>query len=156
MGVIVSVTGGEKYKAVLQKIADIGLGVKAGIPKGATSTDGKSIPTYAAFNEFGTSRIPPRPFLQTTAKDQGAKWVATVAAQTQGNTTDPAAWKRAMVLTGETMKADIQRTIQSGSFAPNAPATVRAKARKGKVEPDHPLIDTGQMLASVWYEVVEK
>jgi hypothetical protein len=51
------------------------------------------------------------------------------------------------------MKAHIQQTIQKGSFAPNSPKTVANKRRKGKVEPDHPLIETGQMLASIISEV---
>jgi hypothetical protein len=58
-----------------------------------------------------------------------------------------------MGLVSEVMKAHIQQTIQKGSFAPNAPRTVAAKRASGKVEPDHPLIDTGQMIASIISEV---
>lgn len=155
MAVTVEIKGGTKYKAVLNRLAEMKLGVKAGLPAGATTTDGKSIPEYAAYNEFGTSRIPSRPFMRTTAKEHGTKWVATVASQTQGNSQTPAAWKRAMGLTGESMKADIQNTIQNGAWKPNAESTREAKKRKGKTEYDHPLMDTGQMLAAVTYEVVD-
>jgi hypothetical protein len=58
-----------------------------------------------------------------------------------------------MGLVGEQMKAHIQQTIQKGSFQPNALKTQEAKKRKGKREYDHPLIDTGQMLASIISEV---
>jgi hypothetical protein len=54
------------------------------------------------------------------------------------------------------MKADIKDSIQNGAWKPNAEATVNAKRRKGKSEPDHPLMDTGQMIAAVSYEVVDK
>lgn len=153
----VEVTGGNMYKQVLKKLADMKLSVKAGIFANATTTDGKSIAEYAIYNEFGTATVPPRPFMRTTVKDKQIKWYKVItAAVLQGNFRDKATWKRAVVLCGESMKADIQNTIQNGSFAPNAPATVEAKTRKGKVEPDHPLIDTGQMLAAVNYEVIEE
>ena len=148
----VTVTGGDKYKAVLEKIARLKLTAQAGIPSGATTTDGKSIPMYAAYNEFGTSRIPARPFMRTTANEHQNEWCETLAGALKGEILKDNA-KGAMGLVGEQMKAHIQQTIQKGSFAPNSPKTVANKRRKGKVEPDHPLIDTGQMLASVISEV---
>ena len=148
----VTVTGGDKYKAVLEKIARLKLTAQAGIPAGATTADGKSIPMYAAYNEFGTSRIPARPFMRTTANEHQNEWCETLAGALKGEILKDNA-KGAMGLVGEQMKAHIQQTIQKGSFAPNAPRTVANKRAKGKVEPDHPLIDTGQMLASIISEV---
>ena len=148
----VTVTGGDKYKAVLEKIARLKLTAQAGIPSGATTTDGKSIPMYAAYNEFGTSRIPARPFMRTTANEHQNEWCETLAGALKGEILKDNA-KGAMGLVGEQMKAHIQQAIQKGSFAPNAPRTVANKRAKGKVEPDHPLIDTGQMLASIISEV---
>jgi HK97 gp10 family phage protein len=148
----VTVTGGDKYKAVLEKIARLKLTAQAGIPAGATTTGGKSIPMYAAYNEFGTSRIPARPFMRTTASEHQNEWCETLAGALKGEILKDNA-KGAMGLVGEQMKAHIQQTIQKGSFAPNSPKTVAIKRNKGKVEPDHPLIDTGQMLASIISEV---
>ena len=156
MGVTVKVTGGDKYKKFLAKLGEIAGGVKAGILQGATTTDGKNIAEYAIYNEFGTSRIPARPFLRTVAKEKPKTWIGQMVRRIKGKAADPAAWKGALVVCGEQMQADIKDSIQNGSWTPNAPATVKAKARKGKIEPDHPLIDTGQMLAAVSYEVVEK
>ena len=148
----VTVTGGDKYKAVLEKIARLKLTAQAGIPSGATTTDGKSIPMYAAYNEFGTSRIPARPFMRTTANEHQNERCETLAGALKGEILKDNA-KGAMGLVGEQMKAHIQQTIQKGSFAPNAPRTVANKRAKGKGEPDHPLIDTGQMIASIISEV---
>lgn len=148
----IEVTGGDKYKAVLEKIARLKVIARAGIPAGATTTDGKSIPMYAAYNEFGTSRIPARPFMRTTANEHQNEWCKTLAGALKGEVLRGDA-RGAMGLVGEQMKAHIQQTIQKGSFAPNAPRTVAMKRAKGKVEPNHPLIDTGQMLASVISEV---
>lgn len=149
----VKVSGGDKYKAVLEKIAAVKVAARAGIPAGATTTDGKSIPEYATYNELGTSRIPARPFMRTTAKEHQNDWCQTLAGTLNYAEIKKDSAASAMGLVGELMKAHIQQTIQKGSFAPNAPRTVAAKMAKGKVEPDHPLIDTGQMLASVISEV---
>ena len=158
--VTVDIKGGDKYKKFLAKMAEIAGGVKAGILNGATTTpeNGKSmyIAEYATYNEFGTRNIPARPFMRTVAKTKPKKWISTMVGHSRGRAANPAIWKEALGLAGEDMKADIIDSIQNGSWTPNAPATVAAKKRKGKVEPDHPLIDTGQMLAAVSYEVVEK
>lgn len=148
----IEVTGGDKYKAILEKIAKLKVTARAGIPAGATTTDGKSIPAYAVYNELGTSRIPARPFMRTTVNEHQDEWCETLAGALKGEIVRGNA-QRAMGLVGEQMKAHIQQTIQKGSFAPNAPRTVAMKRAKGKVEPDHPLIDTGQMLASIISEV---
>ena len=148
----ITVTGGDKYKAILEKIARLKITARAGIPAGATTTDGKSIPMYAAYNEFGTSRIPARPFMRTTANEHQNEWCETLAGALKGEILKDNA-KKAMGLVGEQMKAHIQQTIQKGSFAPNSPRTIANKRAKGKREPDHPLIDTGQMLASIISEV---
>ena len=156
--VTVDIKGGDKYKKFLAKMAEIAGGVKAGILGGATNTDGKSIAEYAVYNEFGgaNNRPPSRPFMRTVAKERPKVWVGQMVAKIRGNATKPEAWKGALVLAGESMKSDIKNSIQNGAWKPNAEATVNAKRRKGKVEPDHPLIDTGQMLAAVSYEVVDK
>ena len=156
MGVTVEIKGGDKYKRFLDKMAQIAGGVKAGILGGATTTDGKSIAEYAIYNEFGTSRIPARPFMRTVAKERPKQWIGEMVRHVRGRATNPAVWKEALGLAGESMKSDIKDSIQNGSWTPNAPATVAAKTRKGKVEPDRPLIDTGQMLGAVSYEVVDK
>ncbi len=148
----ITVTGGDKYKAILEKIARLKITARAGIPAGATTTDGKSIPMYAAYNEFGTSRIPARPFLRNTMNEHQTEWCETLAGALKGEIQHDNA-KKAMGLVGEQMKAHIQQTIQKGSFAPNSPKTIANKRAKGKREPDHPLIDTGQMLASIISEV---
>lgn len=141
-----------KWKAVLEKYAKAKRTVKAGLLAGATTTDGKSIPQYAAYNEFGTSRIPARPFLRQTADKHKSEWFEILANEINSNPADPN-FERGAVLTGEAMKSDIIDTIQNGEFEPNSPITVAIKTAKGKQEPDHPLIDTGQMLQAIAYEV---
>ena len=151
----IKVIGGKKYEAVLQKLADLKMGVKGGVLKNATTTDGKHIADYAAFNEYGTARIPSRPFLRTTAKEKGEYWAQVLAGRGKNKTTDRGAWQNGLGLVGEAMQANIKETIQKGSFAPNAASTVAIKTAKGKTEPNHPLVDTGQLFLGISYEVVK-
>ena len=157
MAVTVKIEGGDKYQKFLAKMAEIAGGVKAGILAGATNrVTGEAIAPYAVYNEYGTKNIPARPFMRTVAKEKPKVWVGTMVGHIRGRATDPAIWKQALGKAGEQMVRDIQNSIQNGSWTPNAPATVAAKARKGKVEPDHPLMDTGEMFAAVSFEVIEK
>lgn len=155
MSVRVSITGGERMKEALQKIVDTKLAVKAGIPAGATTTDGKSIPEYAMYNEVGTAHIPARPFMRNTVNDKQDNWKTFLGNNVDYNNIQRDKCETVMGVLGEVMVADIKQTIQKGDFAPDAPATVEAKKRRGKNEPDHPLIDTGQMLESIISEVVK-
>jgi hypothetical protein len=155
MSVRVSITGGERMKEALQKIVDTKLAVKAGVLKGATTTDGKSIAEYAMYNEVGTAHIPPRPFLRNTVNDKQDNWKSFLESNVDYNNIQRDKCVSVMGVLGEVMVADIKQTIQKGDFAPDAPATVANKQRRGKREPNHPLIDTGQMLESIISEVIK-
>ena len=111
MGVTVDIKGGDKYKKFLAKMAEIAGGVKAGVLNNATTTDGKSIAEYAVYNEFGTSRIPARPFMRTVAKEKPKQWIGEMVRHVRGRATDPAIWKQALGVAGESMKADIKDSI---------------------------------------------
>ena len=153
----VEIKGGDKYKKFLSKMAEIAGGVKAGIFGNATNAETKEpIAPYAVYNEFGTKNIPARPYMRTVAKEKPKVWVGTMVGHIRGRAKDPQAWKDALGKAGEQMVKDIQFSIERGSWTPNAPATIAAKKRKGKVEPDHPLMDTGSMLSAVTFEVVDK
>jgi hypothetical protein len=148
MSVRVSITGGERIKKALQKIVDTDIYVKAGVLEGATTTDGMSIAAYAYWNEIGTNdgRIPPRPFLRQTVNDKQSSWKAFLDNNVDYNNIERDKCATVMGVLGEIMVADIKATIQRGNFTPNAESTRKAKERRGKSEPGHPLIDTGQLL----------
>ena len=157
MAVTVEIKGGDKYKRFLDKMAQIAGGVKAGILEGATNrVTGEPIAPYAVYNEFGTSRIPARPFMRTVAKEKPKVWIGTMVGHIRGRATDPAIWKQALGKAGEQMVKDIQNSIQNGSWTPNAPLTVKWKAERGKSQPDKPLFDTGDMFHAVAFKVVDK
>ena len=155
MSVKINITGGERIKKALQKIVDTNIMVKAGVPKGATTPEGEPIPPYALYNEVGTAHIPARPFLRDTVNEKQDEWKSFLESNVDYNNIERDNCVAVMGALGEIMKGDIKVTIQKGSFAPDSPATIANKRRRGKKEPDHPLIDDGYLLESIESEVVQ-
>lgn len=131
-------------------------GVKAGILEGATNNEtGENVATYAAHNEFGTSKIPSRPFLRKTFEQNESKWADGLSKMLMNRTPS-----EALQLLGMRMQDDIVKTIKSNMSPRNAPETIARKTKSvtkgGKVTGSHApgtLIDTGSMLNAVNYEV---
>ncbi len=130
----------------------------AGVLKGSTADvdDGKihkTVPVapYAAANEFGTEKIPPRPFLRTTFAAKEQEWRKAVFLALQRRGVDHP--EMALRDVGGLVRGDIVATIRTGHFTPLSPKTIEAKRRKGRPEPETPLIDTGSLIRSVAYEV---
>lgn len=119
-------------------------GVKIGIMGGGTVLD------YAMYNEFGTSRMPARPFMGTTA-ERYSKDVVKMVDQLVGNIVDGKSdVERVLSVLGEWYQMKMQQTIRDAKTwaAPNSPETI---AQKGS---SSPLIDTGRLLGAVRYEKI--
>jgi phage gpG-like protein len=104
----------------------------------------------AAAHEFGVpGHIPERSFLRSTVEENKEKAAAFLAKNiletllTDGDKTTPFA------LLGEKMAGEVKRKIQTGIDPALNPKTIE---RKGSSKP---LIDTGQLLQSITYEVRE-
>lgn len=115
--------------------------------RGRTQRAGVSIAEYAAQNEFGTNTIPQRSFMRT-AFDENIDRIDDFVEQQLGLVVDrrqtPA---RAFGMIGQFVQGLVQIKIRKIRNPPNSPATI---ARKGSSKP---LIDFGQMIASVRYVV---
>lgn len=105
--------------------------------------DGTPVAYVAAIQEFGTDRIPARPFMRPAVADHGGEWIDLMArgakAAVDGRYTPE------QVLEAVTLQAagDVAKKISAVTAPPLSPVTVK---RKGF---DKPLVDTGQMLQSV-------
>lgn len=89
--------------------------------------------------------IPPRPFFRTMIEQNEASWApATAKLLKQGM--KPMA---ALAIMGEVIAGQLRASIIAMNSPPNAPSTIR---KKGSAKP---LVDTGLMLNSVDYEVVQ-
>ncbi len=118
--------------------------VAVGFPRGKTTN---FVISKAIWNEFGTRRIPERPFFRRALRANRGKYVKLLAARAKEviegrTTTDKALNQLGLLAVG-----DIQHEITVLNHPPNAPATIKAKGSS------KPLIDTGEMRQSVTYRV---
>ena len=113
---------------------------------GKAYEDGLTVAQVAAWNEFGTSDMPSRPFMRQTLSENQDKikqlFDDAGKAVVKGAKADEVYNKIGVVA-----KAMMQDQIVNGKYKPNAPSTIRKKGS------DRPLIDTGQMRQSVNYEI---
>ena len=122
---------------------------------------GESIAKVARWNEFGTrAGVPSRPFLRTTIVEKERMWHELLKTLIQRAIDDGKPFTPALKLFGEQVKKDIQETILSGGWKPNATITQEGGWMRNKVsgKPFYvigkgtgktPLIDTGTMLKSI-------
>ncbi len=127
--------------------------VKVGYPEEKSKGHKKAsmdVSGLAAIHEYGTTHIPPRPFMATTL-DANAREIQEFvkrdyASILDGKMTTPKSLQRLGVF----FKGKIQQTFTKGSFAALKPQTIKRK------KSSRPLIDTGQLRQSVDFEVVLK
>lgn len=119
--------------------------IKVGIQSGESTEDGASLAEIAAYNEYGTDRIPSRPFLRTAINDHD-NWNEQ-RDRAVNIVIDGAKPMQAAGLIGQLAETGIKESILDGDWTPNAPSTI---AKKGS---SNPLIDKGRLLASIRYKV---
>lgn len=147
-----SIRGGNKLESVLNGIArklKRADSVSIGFLSGATYPDGTPVAMVAAILEYGAPRagIPPRPFFRNMIAEKQDEWGPAIGALLVANDFDA---KVTLSLTGEAIAGQLRESILKTNYPPLKPATIRAKGFS------KPLVDTGQMLNSVGYEVTTK
>lgn len=144
-------TGGEKLKARLAELAaklESAQTVRVGFLEGATYPDGQTVAEVAAYLEYGTSKMPPRPFFEQMIIANKAGWGGKLAKVFKANDYDPV---RTLGLMGEGIKGQLQDAIIAFD---NPPASEETLARKqSKHGASATLVDTGHLLNSVDWEV---
>ena len=142
--------------------------------EGAKTTDGKSVATYAAYNEFGavvrvTPKmkaffrhrfginlkkqklvIPGRPFMRRTLRNHRQEWVNKVAAALKAGRTP----EDVLDLVGKIMAQDIQAQIKSNMKPKNKPLTLMIKNAQESGRAGT-LMNTGALYGAITYEVVK-
>ena len=129
--------------AALSKYKDMNASVRVGVLENATYPDGTPVAMVAFWNEYGTKRIPPRPFFRTTVSEQKKNWVLSVQNLMKIHN-DP---KQVMGLIGVHMQEQIVQSINTWSDPPNSAYTI---AKKGF---DKPLVETVVLMMSIKSEV---
>ena len=116
---------------------------------------GASVAEYASFNEFGTTKIPPRPFLRPAMEERREEWTEAVAGSMSASLKGGQFSNRSVLeVIGRNAVKDVQLRIMSNTPPPNAPSTVARKKAKG-IDPVRTLYETGLMHASVEYKIEE-
>lgn len=128
----------KRIKGALQKKE-----LRAGVFDTAKYPDGTPVAQVAEWNEFGTSSIPPRPFMRDAVIDGKKRWIEYLARQVEAYEDVHLAFGRL----GELVRNDIVKSINLHTEPPNSPVTI---ARK---KSSHPLIDTGFLKSSITYKV---
>lgn len=142
------------YAILERMIAQKGMGVKAGVPENATNEEGEHIATYAAYNEFGTSRVPARSFMRTTYEKQSKIWILVlIAALKRSRYAD---FHTALEETGKTMAEDIKQTIESNVPPELSKRYDEWKAKKHPINAGKTLVRTGAMRNSIIHVVTQR
>ncbi len=103
----------------------------------------------ASYLEFGTDTIPARPFLSGTIDANMSAYKKASETIADKVVTGQLDLERGLEALGERILTDIRRNIIAGVPPGNAPATILKKGSST------PLIDTGHLLGSLNYQVVE-
>lgn len=147
-GVIDRDLGFNRIMRNLQKL--YGMEVVAGMLRDSgKASNGASYVDIATWNEYGTGRIPSRPFIRISADTNKAAW-AKIAQQCVNNVIDGDSPRDAAQVVGHKMVEDIRKVFgDTSKLKANAPSTV---AKKGRNEP---LVDSGEMRRRVNFRIEE-
>jgi len=139
-------------KKVIAKIKAVTDGIESGsVIVGflgrETYPDGTPVAAVAFWNEYGTSKAPARPFFRSMIEKESKTWGSKTAALLKSKSVKP---QNVLGLLGEEIKGALKQSIQEFQSPPIAYSTAKAKGNS------KPLVDTGQMLQAVDYEVKSK
>lgn len=119
-------------------------GARAGYFDGDTNNRGVPLAKIAVWNEFGTEKIPPRPFLRNAQNKANKHGRNLVKVQLdKGTDVDELCAELAVMLTDE-----IRKSIRAGAWTANKPDVVDGKHGAA------PLVDTGQLLGGAHGAVI--
>lgn len=150
--------------------------VNVGVPEGKREEDGTPVAMIAAVHEFGSPSqgIPERPFLRVAVQRNRQKYVRlnriNLVKMLRGQVTVD----QALGQLGQAAALDVTKEIKTGNFDSLKPATIKARERKrsnrynralkkraaekgaaaGPI--DKPLVDSGQLSASIAWELGDK
>lgn len=139
--------GGDKMQKHLENLArkvENANQVRVGFLEGATYPDGTGVAEVAAYQEFGTNKIPPRPFFRNAIKNGKGNWAKELAKIMEVNDMDASISLGRM---GTRIAGQIAESIIDFTDPALAKSTIAAKGF------DKPLIDTGHMINSIDFEV---
>lgn len=132
----------EKLNGILDKN---NLKLKVGFFETAKYENGDYVAQIAKIQEYGTLKIPKRPFFRTAIAKNQKKWLNILKSQLMQSSDIELAYNQV----GEIARGDVVLSINSTNTPPNAKSTIKAKGSS------KPLIDTGFLRSSVSFKVTK-
>lgn len=142
--------GLKRIIAELKKADDMVVAV--GILEGSKNGEGFNIAEYAAANEFGTDKIPSRPFMRTAFDENKGDIQADMDRQYKRLVTGKITANTGLTIIGQKHADRVKKTITGRDFLPKL-AQVTIDAKKGSTKT---LVDTGAMKNAVQISVRSK
>lgn len=124
------------------------LEVAVGFFEGKTGKRGNQVVEYAAFNEYGTSKAPSRPFMAITFENSTQIMDKAIESEVEKVLLGRKSADIALSGIGDKYKKELQKSIQLTNFLPRLSRSTVQKKKSEKT-----LIDTGKMLESIEYKV---
>ena len=145
-GVIDRDLGFNRIMRDIQKLD--GMEVVAGMLRDSgKASNGASYVDIATWNEYGTRRIPSRPFIRISADTNKQAW-AKLAQQCVNDVIDGDSPRDAAQVIGHRMVEDIREVFgDTSKLKANAPSTIKKKGR------NEPLVDSGEMRRRVNFRI---
>lgn len=131
----------ERIVAAMEGLA--GAAGKVGWFETAAYKDGTPVAYVATIHEFGTSRIPARPFMRPAVAEYGPQWVQQIGEGAKAALRGSVSARDVLEIVTLRAAGDVAKSITAVTSPALSPATVK---RKGFTKP---LVDTGQMIQSV-------
>lgn len=142
-----SLKGGHKLQQYLAKLAaklkQPGT-LRVGFLEGATAPNGDNLALRAWRLEFGTSKMPPRPFFRNMIAAKSGEWPDGIAYQLKATDYN---MRLTLERTGEAIKGQLKESMLDLWTPPLSPVTI---AKKGF---EKPLIEHGDTINAIAWEV---
>ena len=114
-----------------------------GVLEGSKNAEGFNIAEYATANEFGTDKIPSRPFMRTAFDENKPGYIRYMEKIVKQMGQE--AFAKMVTTLGLKAKEDIEKTITGRDFLPKlADSTIKAKKNSTKT-----LVDSGALAGSI-------
>lgn len=152
----VKISGGDKWKKHLEKYREepeLHVGILSGATyqgEGDAGQAGKKVAEVAYWNEYGTQKIPARPFFRNTIEEKKEEWVQAVASEVKRGQSI----ENALTAAGDNITADIADTIKQGIEPALSETTLANRKKKGHTSTT-PLMDSMTLIKTIDFEVIK-